>query len=148
MIFLKESINEVEFLKVIYKNAEMGVIGIKDIITKVSDEKFEKVLNNQKEEYNNICKEAEDILKKYGKQNEEVSNMARISTKVMSEMMIIKDNSINNIAKMMLEGTNKGIIEITEKINAYNNNDAEIVVLANKLKNTLEKNIEELKKYL
>lgn len=148
MIFLKESINEVEFLKVIYKNAEMGIIGIKDIITKVSDEKFEKVLNNQKEEYNNICEEAENILKKYGKQNKEVSNIAKISTKVMSEMMIIKDNSINNIAKMMMEGTNKGIIEITEKINAYNNSDAEIVVLANKLKDTLEKNIEELKKYL
>lgn len=146
---MKKNMNEeVEFLQFIYKNAEMGSIGIDSIISKVKDENLEKLLKNQKEEYNNICKEAESILKKYGKSNEEVSAMAKISTTVMSEMAMLKDNSIKNIAKMMVEGTNKGIIEITEKLNAYNNTDAEIVVLANKLKTFEEKNIEELKKYL
>jgi len=144
----KNMSEEVEFLQFIYKNAEMGVIGIDNIITKIKDEKFEKVLQKQKEEYENVCKEAEDILKKYGKQNEEVGTMAKVSTKVMSEMASLKDDSTQNFAKMMVEGTNKGIIEITEKLNAYNNSDAEIVVLANKLKVTEEKNIEELKKYL
>ena len=52
------------------------------------------------------------------------------------------------MAKMMIEGTNKGIIAVTEKINAYNNNDAEIIMLANKLKNNLEENVNNLKKYL
>jgi len=144
----KNMSEEVEFLNYIYKNAEMGIIGIDNIISKVKDEKFEKLLNNQKEEYNNICKDAESILKKYGKKNEEVGTMAKISTTLMSEMSMLKDDSINNIAKMMVEGTNKGIIEITEKLNAYNNTDAEIVVLANKLKSLEESSIEDLKKYL
>jgi len=144
----KNMSEEVEFLNYIYKNAEMGVIGIDNIITKAKDEKFEKVLKNHRDEYNNICTEAENILKKYGKQNEEVGVMAKASTAVMSGMSLLKDDSTKNMAKLMVEGTNKGIIEITEKINAYNNSDAEIVVLANKLKSTLEKNIEELKKYL
>ena len=139
---------EVEFLNYIYKNAEMGVIGIDNIITKVQDEKFEELLNNQKNEYVNICTETENILKKYGKQNEEVGVVAKVSTKVMSEMSLLKENSTQSIAKMMVEGTNKGIVEIVEKINAYSNSDAEITVLANKLKNTLEKNIDDLKKYL
>ncbi len=139
---------EVEFLNYIYKNAEMGVIGIDDIITKVSEEKFIKLLKSEREEYQSICNEAEDILKKYGKQNEEIGLMAKMSSKMMSEMKMIKDSTDNTIAKMMMEGTNKGIIEITEKINAYNIEDAEIVVLANRLKSTLEKNIDELKKYL
>lgn len=146
---MKKSTNEeVEFLQFIYKNAEMGVIGIDNIIGKVTEEKFEKVLQGERNEYENICTEAEDVLKKYGKQNEEVSAIAKVSTKVMSEMSMLKDDSVKNIAKLMIEGTNKGIIEITEKINAYDNSDAEIVVLANKLKVTLEKNIDELKKYL
>lgn len=144
----KNMSEEVEFLNYIYKNAEMGIIGIDNIITKVKDEKFEKVLNEQKDEYDRICTEAENILKKYGKQNEEVGTMAKISTTIMSEMTLLKENTTQTIAKMMVEGTNKGIIEITEKINAYNNSDAEIVVLANRLKSTLEKNVEELKKYL
>ena len=139
---------EVEFLNYIYKNAEMGIIGIDDVITKVKNEKFEKVLKTQKEEYQGICTEAEDILKKYGKQNEEVGTMAKMSSKMMSEMKFLKDDSDQTVAKMMMEGTNKGVIEITKKINAYNNTDAEIVVLANRLKAMLEKNIDDLKKYL
>jgi len=144
----KNMSEEVEFLNYIYKNAEMGIIGIDNIIKKVNDEKFEKILNNQKEEYEKVCDEAENILKKYGKQNEEVGTIAKVSTAIMSEMSMLKDDSMQNIAKLMVEGTNKGIIEITEKINSYNNTDAEIVVLATRLKTILEKNIEELKKYL
>lgn len=140
--------SEVEFLNLIYKNAEMGIIGIENIISKVKEEELEKVLIKEKNEYLNICKEAESILKKYGKKDEEISMMAKISTKVMSEMNLLKDNSSKNIAKMMLEGTNKGIIEITEKLNNYDNTDEEIVNLANKLKVIEESNIEELKKYL
>ena len=126
----------------------MGVIGIDDIITKANNEKFIKLLKQEREEYQSICNEAENILKKYGKQNEELGLMAKMSSKMMSEMKMLKDSSDQTIAKMMMEGTNKGIIEITEKINSYNCDDAEIIVLANRLKSTLEKNIDELKKYL
>ena len=147
-ILKKNMSEEVEFLNYIYKNAEMGIIGIDDVITKSSNEKFTKLLKSQKEDYEEICKEAKDILKKYGKNNEEIGMMAKMSTKMMAEMNLMKDDSDQVIAKMMMEGSNKGVIEITEKINAYNNIDAEIVVLANKLKSTLEKNIDELKKYL
>lgn len=141
-------LKEVDFLQFIYKNAEMGIVGINNIIVKVKDENLEDVLKNEKQEYENICRESESILKKYGKSNEEIGVMAKVSSKVMSEMSMLKDDSMENIAKMMIEGTNKGIIEITEKINAYDNSDAEIIVLANKFKDVLENNIEELKKYL
>ncbi len=146
---MKKKKNEnIEFLNYIYKNAEMGVIGIDDVITKVDDEKFIKLLKIQREEYKTCENEALNILKKYGQSNESVGTMAKVSSKVMAEMELLKDNSVNTVAKMMMEGTNKGIIEITEKINAYDSNDAEVVVLAGKLKATLEKNIDDLKKYL
>ena len=63
-------------------------------------------------------------------------------------MSMLKDDSSKSIAKLMIEGTNKGIIELTEHINSYDNTDAEIIVLANKFKDILENNIEELKSYL
>ncbi len=144
----KGQIEEVEFLNYIYKNAEMGIIGIDDIITKVSSEKLEKYIKSQRSEYENICKEAENILKKYGKQNEENGLMAKVSSKLMADMSMMKEKTDNNVAKLMIEGTNKGIIALTEKINAYNNSDGEIVILANKFKEILENNVNELKKYL
>ena len=144
----KNMSEEVEFLNYIYKNAKMGIVGIDSVITKAIDEKFEKLLIKQKDEYDSICKEAYDILKKYGKEYEDVSALAKISTNIMSEMSLLKDDSIQNIAKMMVEGTTKGVVEIIEKLNAYNNTDVEITVLADRLKSMLENNIDELKKYL
>ena len=144
----KNGDQNVEYLNCIYKNANMGIIGIDDIIEKVNSSEFEKVLNNEKNEYDAICREAINILKKYGKKEEDVSSLAKVSTKIMSEMKLLKETTDEVIAKMMIEGTNKGIIEVSEKINSYDNSDSEIVLLLNKLSELLKNNIEELKKYL
>jgi len=63
-------------------------------------------------------------------------------------MLLIKKDEENKIAKMMIEGSNKGIIEITEKLNSFKNCDIEIKDLAKKLLATEQHNLEELKKYL
>lgn len=144
----KNEDQNVEYLNCIYKNAIMGIIGIDDIIEKVNSSEFEKVLNNEKNEYDAICREAINILKKYGKKEEDVSSLSKVSTKIMSEMKLLKETTDEVIAKMMIEGTNKGIIEVSEKINSYDNSDSEIVLLLNKLSELLKNNIEELKKYL
>lgn len=144
----KNEDQNVEYLNCIYKNANMGIIGIDDIIEKVNSSEFEKVLNNEKNEYDAICREAINILKKYGKKEEDVSSLAKVSTKIMSEMKLLKETTDEVIAKMMIEGTNKGIIEVSEKNNSYDNSDSEIVLLLNKLSELLKNNIEELKKYL
>lgn len=144
----KNEDQNVEYLNCIYKNAIMGIIGIDDIIEKVNSSEFEKVLNNEKNEYDAICREAINILKKYGKKEEDVSSLSKVSTKIMSEMKLLKETTDEVIARMMIEGTNKDIIEVSEKINSYNNSDSEIVLLLNKLSELLKNNIEELKKYL
>lgn len=140
--------NHIEFLNYIYQNAEMGIVGINDIISKVKDEEFESLLNEQKSDYENICNEAIEILKKYGKEQQELNKMAKISSYMMSMMKTMKDPSTSNLAKMMMEGSNKGIIEITEKINNFKEKDEEIVDLANKLLETEQNNLDNLKKFL
>ena len=144
----KDKKQEIEFLNYISKNSEKIVLDIDSIITKVNNEKLERLFKNSRDEYLQIEKEAEDILKKYGADFEKVGMMTKVSTKVMSEVSLLKDTNDKNITKLIVENINKKIIEITEKINSYNNNDAEIVVLAGKLKATLEKNLDDLKKYL
>ncbi len=140
--------DHIEFLNYIYQNAEMGIVGIDDIITKVKDEKFEKLLQEQKSDYENICKEAINILKKYGKEQKELNKMAKMSSYMMVKMKTMSDCSTSNLAKMMMEGSNKGIIEITEKLNAYNEPDEEITALANKLLETEQNNLDDLKTFL
>lgn len=137
-----------DFLNYIYQNAQMGVVGINDITSAIEDEKLTKVIEEQLQDYQDIMKECLEIFKKYGQEKEDIGTMAKVSSYMMSKMKLMKDSSTNNITKMMIEGSNKGIIEITEKLNNYNGNDEEIKDLAQKLLDTEQKNLDNLKEFL
>lgn len=135
----------VEFINYIYKNAEMGVIGIDHVFEYVKDNDLRDLLVIQRKEYQSIVDECKCLLK--GKE-QGVPTMAKISSNFMIDMAMIKDGSAKIIAKMMIEGTNKGVIEITEKLNNYKEKDNKGKLLAKKLLKTEQNNIEKLKKYL
>lgn len=140
---------DVEFLDYIYQNAEMGVNGINQIVDRVDHAELAHLMEEQKEEYERILEEAKEIYKKYGKDEKELGKLTKISSYIMTEMMMLtKKGEDNAIAKMMIEGSNKGIIEITEKLNSFQNCDEEIRSLAEKLLATEQHNLDELKKYL
>lgn len=74
--------------------------------------------------------------------------MSKLMTFMDAKIKLTKDNSISNIAKMMIEGNNMGIIAITEKLNNYQGADKKIIKLAKDLLKIEERNLENLKKYL
>lgn len=144
---MKNESNNIKTLNDIYQTAKMGVQGIMEIEGKVEDESLKKELQKEQEDYQSICDEAIEIFIKYGKKEKDISLMAEMSSKMMSEMKTMIDDSSSNIAKMMMEGTNKGIISMMEKIN-QTDIDEEIIELAKKLLKMEQKNIEKLKVYL
>lgn len=139
---------DVDFLNYIFKNAEMGIIGIDDLMDKIGDEDFKTILENEREEYVRITKKAKEILNEIGYVAKENSELAKLRSNLMIKLESMKDNSTSAYAKMMIEGTNKGIIEIQEKINNFNTDNHDIEDLANDLLETEENNIEELKQFL
>ncbi len=137
----------IKFLNSIFKTCEMGVVGINDVIDKVKQEDFRGFLQEQKDEYNNIIKETREIFTSYGSEEKELNTMVKKMSEMMSEAKLAgKDDSM--VAKMMMEGTNKGIIKINKALNEYDGTDKEIVALSQKLIKTLENNINGLKTYL
>lgn len=144
----KDENMNIEFLNYIYQNAQMGVIGIDHIENKIEDTDLKEEIRREKDEYESICNEAIEIYIRYGKEEKEIGKMAEMSSYMMSKMKTMMDSSTTNLAKMMMEGNNKGIIEITEKLNHYDDADEEIVALAKKLLQTEQNNLENLKEYL
>lgn len=144
---LKEN-TEIKYLNKLYQCAEMGVIGINTVIDKAHKEEFRNILSTQKEEYAHICNEIVTILKKYGCEEKKLGMMAKKSSEMMSEMKIKIDDSDSQIAKMMMEGSNKGIIEVTKIQNEYNGSDEEIKNIIQRFLDTETHNLEEMKKYL
>ncbi len=146
---MKEKEN-IDFLNLIYQNAQMGLIGIDCVTDKVESKEILKIIKEQRKEYEHFCSNAEKILLKYGAHEEEISAMQKLSSKIMSELMTINKDD-KNIVKLMMEGNEKGVIAIKEKINMYEDMDGidkEVLDLAKKLYETEEHNREEFESYL
>lgn len=139
---------DAEFLNYIYQNAKMGVVGIDNIKAKIFDDDLKNIIASQRKEYEKITEEASNLLTELGVNEKDISTMSKVMTYVMSNLELLKDDSSSNIAKMMIEGSNKGIIEITKNLNSYTNMNHKVVKLAKKLLATEQHNIEELKIYL
>lgn len=148
MIFLKENNKNVDFLNTIYKISEMGIIGIDDIIDKVENANFRELLMEQREEYDKILRESEKLFDAYGMKEKELGAITKVNSKVMSEVKLMTNDGDDAIAKMMIEGTNKGVIKINKAINENKVEDEEALSLAKKLIEVMEHNLEKLKIYL
>ena len=145
---MKEQNNtNIKFLNLIYQNAEMGLIGIDAVIKKVESDKIAKLIKEQRKEYEHFLDDAKKILLKYGAKEEEISKLKNLSSKAMANVMTM-GKSDKEIAKLMMEGNQKGVLEITAELNDYEGNDEEILDLAHKLLATEEHNREEFKEYL
>ncbi|MBO5096171.1 MAG: hypothetical protein J6B98_04780 [Bacilli bacterium] len=139
---------DVEFLNYIHQNAKMGVVGIDNIKAKIYDEELKDLIATQRKEYVSICDEVTKLLNELGVSEKDISTMAKVMTYFMANLELLKDDSASNIAKLMIEGSNKGIVEITKKLNGYNNANKKVEKLAKKLLVTEQHNIDELKIYL
>ena len=145
---MKEQNNtNIKFLNLIYQNAQMGLIGIDTVMKKVENEKIAKIIQEQRKEYETFLEDARKILIKYGAKEEEISKLKELSSKAMAEVMTMRKDD-QEIAKLMMEGNQKGVLEITAELNQYEGGDEEIKKLAKSLLATEEHNREEFKQYL
>ena len=140
--------NEREVIVKLYQNVDMGVVGIESIEDKIETRALAKTVLNQKEEYQNLKQELLSFCKDYNVQEKELGTMAKLSSGMMSNMKLMMDKSDNHIAKMMMEGTNKGLISLEELKNNYDGKDEKLIAMIEKLIKVEQQNNEDLKIYL
>ncbi len=143
-----DKMKEKEVILKLYHNVLMGVIGIETIENKIENRSLRKTILNQKKEYEAMEKEMFNLCVSYNITNKEISPMAKISSEVMGKMKIMMDNTDHNIAKMMMDGTNKGLIELETLQNNYNGTDEDIKKMITKIIEIEQQNNEDLKIYL
>lgn len=137
-----------DMLNKIYQNAEMGRDGITHMIKATEDTNFRKTLENQLQEYQCVIDTAEQLLQEQGQKPAPANPMAKTSASVMSGMKTFRDKSPSHLADMMIQGSTMGVTDITKQIKSYNGNDQKVIDLSNKLLQTEQANIEEMKKFL
>lgn len=138
----------IEMLNYIYQNANMGVETINQILGEDVEPKIVDTLTQQLNEYEDITGEAEELLEIRGREEKDIGLKDKIRTYFSIKMSTMKDDSASKIAKMMIQGSNMGIIDITENLNKYDDIEEDIRHLAERLLSLEQRSIEQLKIFL
>lgn len=139
---------EIEILKEISKDSKMGMDSINMVGEKVQDEKFQKLLNEQHNEYQNIFDRTQEILKQHGETIEDVPAMQKMMGWMGIQMNTMTDKSNSQLSELLIQGNDMGIIKGHKLLNGSNFTTPEIENLLSDFVRLQEKNIDDLKKWL
>lgn len=138
-----------EILAEIYRNAQLALTSIADILPAIDDEGIKNEILREHEEYEKICAEAARIAKMSGAEVKEPSPIKKAMMWSAIKMNAANDNSRSNIAQMMIRGTVSGITSLKTSMTEGES------VMTEEVKNLLQQliNLEEscecaLKKFL
>ncbi len=137
-----------ELLNYIYQNSQMGIETIEQLLGVVEDTDFKNHLQAQLGEYKDINQTALQKIKALGHEEKGIGKMTKISAYMSIGIQTLKDKSPSHISEMMIEGSTMGVIDATKNIKKYQDANADILQLADKLLKTEQNNIEQLKNFL
>ena len=138
-----------EALSEIYRNANLAMQSIEDILPEVDNEGMSKELRSQHEGYSQIGSKAAKIAKDKGVELKEPGVFKKAMMWSSIKMSAMMDGSKNHIAEMMIRGTVMGITALrTTQTDLPINPDPEVEKLLSELID-LEENYEKrLKEFL
>ncbi len=141
-------INDVEMLTYVLQNAEMGCQGIASIRKRNHDSKVDGVLCEQLIKYGKIYHCANNMLRNRGAEIHHVSPVTKAMTRYAADRDLKRDSSASHIAEMMIKGNTMGVNKMTRHIRNYDGSDRNVSVLAQKMLDTEQENISEMKPFL
>ena len=131
---MQELKKDSEVLAEIYRNAQLALTSISDVLPEVDDVGIKEEILRQHEEYEKICSKAAALALKYNIDVKEPSPIKKAMMWSAIKMGTANDNSSQNIAQMMIRGTVNGITSLkTSLTDGAHGMDAEVKKLLNEL---------------
>ena len=101
-----------EIIAEIYRNAQLALTSISDILPEVEDVAIKEEILRQHEEYEKVCSKAAELAHKFDVDVKEPNPMKKAMMWSAINMGTANDNSPQNIAQMMIRGTVNGITSL------------------------------------
>ncbi len=137
-----------ELLNSIYKNVQMALSAINNIITAIDDAGLRELLLKQKGVYEDVSQTCEKLSKKFGFDLKDVNMFLKASSFVSIKTKANMNKTPSNHAEMLVQGTTMGITDIIKKTSDFSMAHPTIIDLANKIRNSEEVFVESLKGFL
>lgn len=131
-----------------YKNAHLALQSISDVLPSVDDDEIKVELKEEYEGYEKIIGEISSYMKEQNIEPKDVGTFKKAMMWGSIKMKTMMNNSRNQIAEMMINGTVMGINELTAMKNEKTNYDEKVSEFIEKLLKLEEDYEQRLKKYL
>lgn len=132
-----------------YKNANIGLQSISDVLPETTCEAMQKELQNEYEGYEKIIGEISEYMSNHGIEPKDVNVFKKAMLWTSIKMNTLTDDTCSHIADMMLKGTIMGISELLQILSRSDGKlESEVKELVEKLLNLEESYEENLKKLL
>ena len=112
------------------------------------EKKLLQELKRERNEYESIRSDADQMIRKGGDEPEGTGMMAKFSADMMTAGQMMMDDSRSKIAEMMIQGTTMGIVKTIRHLKDYEGQDEKARQLGERLLNIQEENVEKMKAYL
>ena len=132
----------------IYKNAHLALQSISDLLPEVDDDDIKNELRDEYEGYEKLIGEISSFMAEKGLEPKDINPLKKAMLWGSIKMKTLFNNSRNQVAEMMINGTTMGINELTAMKNENQNLNEEIDALLVKLLELEEQYLVNLKKYL
>ena len=132
----------------VYKNAHIALQSISDLIPEVDNDEIKNELQEEYEGYEKLIGEISTFMRDNGVEPKDVNPLKKAMLWSSIKMKTLFNNSKNQVAEMMINGTVMGINELTAMKNEGSNLDKGVLDCVEKLLELEEEYQERLKKYL
>ncbi len=141
--------NDIRMLNHIRQTTHMGQLGIRSIMDDTRNHEFRAVLQSQLQEYDSIFQEADRLLRERGGSIRKTPAPVEYGTRLASKFRVQRsEDTTSKIAEMMLQGSTKGMIKSMQNIRSMGILDPKVSSLSNRLLQTEQANIDQMKQYL
>lgn len=138
----------VELLKECNSGIKMGIASIEEVLEKVKDGAFLRVLDSSKEEHRKLGEETQRLLNKYGDSGKEPNAVAKGMSWFKTNVMLAVNESDRMIAGLIYDGCNMGIKSLNQYLNKYEAAEEKVKDIAKKLIAVEKKLSDDINRYL
>ena len=141
--------NDISMLNSIRRTTEMGRYGIETVMDETQDHEFQAALRSQLQEYESIYAEADQLLRERNGKPRNINPLARYGSALSSKMKVRgSSDPTSKIAELMLQGNTRGMIKSVQNIRTMGVLDPKVSGLSNRLLQTEQANIDQMKGFL
>lgn len=135
-------------LQEVARNTEVGKNALAQMLPITEDREFRARLLFQQKEYRRLNQQAHTALAACGAQAKGQSRMARTAVRMGIHAKTRGDHSTRNLAEMLVEGANQGVMDVIKAQRDYPNASTGAKQLAGEVQRFEEESAEVLKGYL